>query len=168
MRRRAGRSSLGSPRTSSSFSLPSSSVPLVLPLAPRCVAFSVIPHEFSEVLTAFLVQVESVGGFGEPEVGVDTRNDDARVNGDELDPNERDLDERVDHQTLVEDQVEDLGEATLRGLLDAPTTLGLTDGHADSLPPVVYGASGTTVVFRHSPGLLSMHPNRPQRARGQT
>ena len=76
-------------------------------------------HELTEVLATLLVQVEAVGGLGEPQVGVDTRHDDPGVDGDQLDADQRHLDEDVDDQALVEDQVEDLGEPALGRLLDA-------------------------------------------------
>src|SRR3954452_10839469 len=85
-------------------------------------------HELTEILAALLVQVQTVRGLGELEVRVHTRDDDACVDRDQLDADQRHLDEGVDDQALVEDEVEDLGEPTLWILLHA-SALPLADGH---------------------------------------
>ena len=81
---------------------------MVLPFAPP----SVIDCTSSgRSFAALLVQVEPVGGLGEPQVGVDTGDDDAGVDGQELDPDQGDPDEGVDDEALVEDELDDVGEA---------------------------------------------------------
>src|SRR5205823_10116646 len=62
-----------------------------------------------------LRQVEPVDGFGEAEVGVDARDHDPRVDRDQLDPDHRDAHVRIDHEPLVEDQVDDVDEAARAG-----------------------------------------------------
>src|SRR3954454_17832393 len=56
------------------------------------------------------LQVEPVGRLGETEVGVDARDDDARVDRQQLDTDEGDADVRVDDEAFVEDKLEDVGE----------------------------------------------------------
>src|SRR3954451_19545529 len=55
-----------------------------------------------------LGQVEPVHRLREPQVRVDARNHDARVDRDQLDPDHRNTHVRIDHETLVEDQVDDI------------------------------------------------------------
>src|SRR4051812_47368745 len=55
-----------------------------------------------------LCQVEAVDGLGEAEIGVDTRDDDARIDRDQLDPDHRDAHIGIDHEPLVENQVDDV------------------------------------------------------------
>src|SRR4051812_19754831 len=55
-----------------------------------------------------LRQVESIDLFGEAEVRVHARDHDPRIDRDQLDPDHRDAHVRIDHETLVEDQIDDV------------------------------------------------------------
>src|SRR3954470_15642738 len=85
--------------------------------------------ELAEALAALGVQVESVGGLGEAQVGVDAGHDDAGVDGHDLDADEGDLGEHVDHQALVEDEVEDLGQVSPLAALHSTRTRPSTHRH---------------------------------------
>jgi hypothetical protein len=76
------------------------------------------PLTFGEVLAALLVQVEPVGRLGEAQVGVDTRDDDAGVDGQELDAHQRDAHVDIDDESLVEDRLDDVREPARRGPLE--------------------------------------------------
>ena len=98
-------------------------------------------HEPGQVLSALLVEVEAVGGLGEPQVGVDAGDHDPGVDRQDLDPHEGDPDEDVDDQALVEDERDDVGEAArtaARGTFDVSAATATTalcrDGHRSSPP----------------------------------
>src|SRR6478752_3303561 len=57
-----------------------------------------------------LGQVESIHLLGKAEVRVNARDHDAGVDRDQLDPDHRDAYVRIDHETLVEDQIDDIRE----------------------------------------------------------
>src|SRR6476619_1520414 len=73
---------------------------LVLPL--------VTPAQLREAGRLRLGQVESIDLLGEAEICVDARDHDPRVDRDQLDPDHRDAYVRIDHETLVEDQIDDI------------------------------------------------------------
>src|SRR6476469_2857421 len=73
---------------------------LVLPL--------VTPAQLREAGRLRLGQVESIHLLGEAEICVDARDHDPRVDRDQLDPDHRDAYVRIDHETLVEDQIDDI------------------------------------------------------------
>jgi len=66
-------------------------------------------HQFGEISAALLlaVEVKSVSRFCEAKEGVDARNDDPDVNREDFDADERNPDERVDHQPLVKHKLDD-------------------------------------------------------------
>ena len=69
--------------------------------------------------------VEPVDGLGEPQVGVDAGDHDACVDGQDLDPDERDTDEGVDDDALVQDDLDDVGEAARARSVDVSVVLWL-------------------------------------------
>src|SRR5690242_16918236 len=71
-------------------------------------------------LAALVVQIQAIRGFGEPQVGVHAGNDYSSVDGQELDPHDRNSDEHVDDQAFVEDERDDVREAARA---TAPCTL---------------------------------------------
>src|SRR6478672_3012159 len=75
---------------------------LVLPL--------VTPAQLREAGRLRLGQVESIHLLGEAEICIDARDHDPRVDRDQLDPDHRDAYVRIDHETLVEDQIDDIRE----------------------------------------------------------
>src|SRR6476661_6190374 len=76
----------------------------VLPLVTAAVA------QLREAGRLRLGQVESIHLLREAEVRIDTRDHDARVDRDQLDPDHRDAYVRIYHETLVEDQIDDIRE----------------------------------------------------------
>src|SRR6478672_3737693 len=79
-----------------------SALRLVLPLVTAAVA------QLREAGRLRLGQVESIHLLREAEVRIDTRDHDARVDRDQLDPDHRDAYVRIYHETLVEDQIDDI------------------------------------------------------------
>ena len=65
-------------------------------------------------LSLCLGQIKPVHGLGETQVGVDTGDDDARIYREQLDAYKGDTNVDIDHQALVEDGVDDIGEAARR------------------------------------------------------
>src|SRR3954453_8840881 len=55
-----------------------------------------------------LSEIEPVDGLGKAEVRVDAGDHDPRIDRDQLDPDHRDTHVPIDHQTLVEDQIDDV------------------------------------------------------------
>ena len=79
--------------------------------------------------------VEPVDGLGEPQVGVDAGDHDARVDGQDLDPDQRDPDEGVDDDALVQDDLDDVGEPAGSRTLDiSPWWCGYGDGVSSPVP----------------------------------
>src|SRR3954466_10514175 len=62
-----------------------------------------------------LRQVESIDLLGKAEVRVDAGDHDPRIDGDQLDPDHRDAHVRIDHETFVEDQIDDVGQPARAG-----------------------------------------------------
>src|SRR5215510_10846025 len=58
-----------------------------------------------------LGDVKPVDGLGEPQVGIDACDDDAGVDSQNLDANQRNSHVRVDDQPFVKDRVDDIGES---------------------------------------------------------
>jgi hypothetical protein len=52
------------------------------------------------------------------QIGVDTGDHDARVDGEKLDPDQRHPDIGIDDESLVEDAVDHIGEAARRGTVE--------------------------------------------------
>src|SRR3954452_22126958 len=52
-----------------------------------------------------LSEIEPVDRLGKAEVRVDARDHDPGIDRDQLDPDHRDTHVRIDHETLVEDQI---------------------------------------------------------------
>src|SRR5690606_28362148 len=73
--------------------------------------------------------------LGESQVRVDTRDDDAGIDGEQLDADERDPHVGVDHHALVENDVDDFSESARRRpfQLAAPATRLIHHGHAITL-----------------------------------
>jgi hypothetical protein len=69
-----------------------------------------------------LGEIKPVHGFGESQVGIDARNEDACINGQQLDPYKGHPDIDVDHQALVQDGVDDIGEAARCGAIKVSVT----------------------------------------------
>src|SRR3954447_12096239 len=76
---------------------------------------SVVAAQLREAGGLGLREVEAIDRLGEAEVGVDARDHDARVDRDQLDPDHGDPDVGVDHEPLVEDQVDDIREPARAG-----------------------------------------------------
>jgi hypothetical protein len=85
-----------------------------LGLGPRA-ARGDLAQKIGEALRAPLGQIEPVHRFGEPQVGVHARDHDPGVDGEQLDPDQSDPDVDVDHEPLVQDEVDHLGQAARRG-----------------------------------------------------
>ena len=62
-----------------------------------------------------LRQVKPVHGLRETQVGVDTGNDNACIDSQDLDADKGNPEIDVDHQALVQDRVDDIGETAGRG-----------------------------------------------------
>src|ERR671935_23506 len=97
-----------------------------------------LPAAVAQVLepdAARLREVEPVHGLREAEVGVDARDHDPGVDRQQLDPDDRDANVGVDHQALVEDQVEHVGEPARarRALEVVACSASCCDGHWVSL-----------------------------------
>jgi hypothetical protein len=73
-----------------------------------------LSQQIGKALRTSLGQVEPVHRFGEPQVGVHARDHDAGVDGEQLDSDQSDPDIDVDHEPLVEDEVDDLRQAARR------------------------------------------------------
>src|SRR5690606_38605900 len=73
--------------------------------------------------------------LGESQVRVDTRDDDAGIDGEQLGADERDPHVGVDHHALVENDVDDFSESARRRpfQLAAPATRLIHHGHAITL-----------------------------------
>src|SRR4051794_38474471 len=70
-----------------------------------------LPATLAQLVDAGLLglsEVEAVDRLGEAEVRVDTRDHDPPIDRDQLDPDHRDTHIRIDHETLVEDQIDDV------------------------------------------------------------
>lgn len=77
-------------------------------------------HVFHQILNAALNhirqrralpgEVEAARGLGEAQIGVNARDDNARIHCDKLDPEERDAHVGIDHEALVEDDIENVSE----------------------------------------------------------
>src|SRR5436190_23783269 len=72
-------------------------------------------HYSGKPLSLGLHQVEPVNGLSKPQIGIHARDHDPSVDGQDLDPDQRDPHEDVDDEPLVEDQLEDVVEATRGG-----------------------------------------------------
>jgi hypothetical protein len=83
-------------------------------LGPRA-ARSNLSQQIGKALRAPLGQVQPVHSFGEPQVGVHARDHDPGVDGEQLDPDQGDPDVDVDHEPLVEDEVDDFRQTARRG-----------------------------------------------------
>ena len=134
----------------------------MIPFAAPWVTPSVIVFgQLVEALAALRVQVETVGGLGEAQVGVDAGHDDAGVDRDDLDAHERDLGEDVDDQALVEDQVEDFGQPALGGATNAARRRAHGHGRESRNPDP--GATIDRTVPRRRP---HAHPRHASGASG--
>src|SRR5690606_14527059 len=71
------------------------------------------------------LQIEPVDRLGEAQVGVHAGDDDAGVDGQQLDPDHGDPDVGVDHEALVQDDLENVGQTARSG---SPVD-SLCDGH---------------------------------------
>src|SRR5262245_24149961 len=115
-----------------------------------CAVLLQVPDEPLQALL-LLRDVEPVDGFGEPQVGVDAGDDDPGVDGDELDADQRHPHVRVEHEPLVQDGVDDVGEPRrLRALRVAAPWLRC-DGHCLFLRSVALPAADGAERYRDPP-----------------
>ena len=108
-------SSSSSPlKTSATLSFTASSRAFGLCLAPPRVMSSISSGSPSGPC---LRQIKPVHGLGETQVGVDTGNDNACIYRQQLDAHKGHTNVDIDHQPLVQDCVDDIGEAARGGPL---------------------------------------------------
>jgi hypothetical protein len=99
-------------------------------LAQRC--WSTLCHVVDHLWKSFgpiLGEIKPVDGLGEAQVGVDTGNDNAGVDGEQFDAHKGDANIDIDHQTLVQDRVDDISEAARRRAVEIAVGRVGCDGH---------------------------------------
>jgi hypothetical protein len=150
------------PWTSSHFSLPASSAPRVLvfcgSLGRTLGGFAgCSADELAEALAALGVEVETVGGLGEAQVGVDAGHDDAGVDGDDLDADQGDLQlqasasrRSVDSNPLMSAGV--LGRSSMAASIAWRRTIGVGPSKKGAVPtdsPGIEHRVRSTRIERH-------------------
>ena len=70
-----------------------------------------VPNQLGKRFRPCLGQVKPVHGLGEAQVGVDTGDDDACIDGEYFDAHKGNADVDIDYQALVPDGVDDVSEA---------------------------------------------------------
>jgi hypothetical protein len=111
-----------------------------------------IPDRLGKPLRPCLGQVKPVYGLGETQVGIDTGNDDARIDRQDLDADKRDADVDIDYEALVQDGVDDVSEAAGRGALAISVGRAGRDGYESTPREFVDGSLASQAHRKSSTG----------------
>ena len=108
-----------------------------------------------------MVEVEPIDRLGKAEIGVDTGDHDPGIDRDQLDPDHGDPHVGVDHEALVQDQIDDVGEAARawRSLQVVARGSAGRDGHSSARLP-------NRQIEAETPGKRSLGDRSGQRLTG--